>query len=325
MKVLVTGANGFLAANTIRALLRRGHTVRAMMRPGADERSIKGVECERVYGNIQHKSDVDQAIAGCDAVIHAAADTSQDKRSANDYFHVNVLSTQYILSAAIAQKVQRMVYVSTANTIGFGSKEHPGTEALPMAWPLTTSGYAVSKAQAEKLVLEACRDGDLDAVIVNPTFMIGAFDAKPSSGKIFRMYLGKPVMLVPPGLKNYICVSDAAAGVVNALEKGRAGEKYLLAGENLSFRDFFRQVDKITGKRPLKIVLSRKLLTTLGSVAGTMNPRGSLNRGNAEILSAEHFYSAGKAIFELGLPQTPVTEGIREALGWFAENRDVNR
>jgi len=319
MKVLITGANGFLAANTTRELLRRGHIVRAMMRPGADERSLRGVECERFYGNILQKSDVDQAMTGCDAVIHAAADTSQNKRSANDYFPVNVLATQYVLSSAIHHGIGRLVFVSTANTIGYGTREHPGTEALPMAWPLTTSGYAVSKAQAEKLILEAYTEGKLETVVVNPTFMIGPHDAKPSSGRIFLMYLGKPVMAMPAGLKNYICVTDAAAGVVSALEKGRAGEKYLLAGENLSFLEFFQKVDRITGKKPMKIVVPPKMLIALGCIAGWLAPKGSLTSGNAEILSAGHYYSAAKAVRELDLPRTPVETGIRQAMDWFRE------
>jgi nucleoside-diphosphate-sugar epimerase len=319
MKVLVTGANGLLASNTIRGLIGEGYEVRGMLRSGADLRSLEGVECEYFYGNVLHKPDVDRAMQGCHLVVHAAADTSQNKKHFDDYFNVNVLATQYVISAALKNGVERLVFVSTANTMGYGTKEDPGTEDSPMRFPFTASGYAQSKARAEELVLAANGKGIFETIVVNPTFMIGPYDAKPSSGKILKMYVGKRIMAVPPGGKNFICVRDAAMGVVSALKKGRAGERYLLAGENLSFMEFFRKVDDVLGKKRLKLQVPGPVLRFSGTIVGRLRSGSSLNEINAEILCTGNYYSATKAMEELGLPQTPIEHGIAEALRWFGE------
>jgi dihydroflavonol-4-reductase len=323
MKVLVTGANGFLAANVVRELIRRGIQARALVRAGADLRALEGIRPELVYGMFTDPETALMALEGCDAVIHAAADTSQQHTSVEPYRKVNIEGTRTLLDAACRAGVRRFIFVSTANTIGHGTREIPGHEGLPARFPFTESGYAQSKAEAQELVLSYAREGKLHTISVNPTFMIGPYDAKPSSGRLITSMVDRKVVPVPPGGKNFVDVRDVAAGICNALEKGRSGEIYLTAGWNLSFAEFYDLLGKAAGKSYLRIRFRAPLLKVLGflgSLVAGAGFRSGLNRINANILCTGNYYTPEKAVTELGMPQTPVEQAVADALQWFRLN-----
>lgn len=322
MKVLVTGANGFLAANVVRELIRRGIPVRALVRAGADLRALEGIRPELVYGRFTDPETALQALEGCDAVIHAAADTSQQHTSVEPYRKVNIEGTRTLLDAACRAGVRWFIFVSTANTIGHGTRENPGHEGLPARFPFTESGYARSKAAAQDLVLSYARSGKLQALSVNPTFMLGPFDAKPSSGRLITSMVNRKVVPVPPGGKNFTDVRDVASGICNALDKGRSGEVYLMAGKNLSFAEFYSLLGKVAGKTFIPIRTGTLLMTLLGAVgsmAAWAGIRSSLNRVNAKILCTDNYYTPYKAVTELEMPQTPPEQTVADALKWFGE------
>jgi dihydroflavonol-4-reductase len=135
-KVLVTGANGFLGSNLIRELYRSGYEVKILIRPSADLRSISDIPCEIFFGNIDNKEHVQQAVAGADIVVHAACITDQWAVSFEQYERVNFLATQYIADACLEHGVKKLIYVSTANTMGPGSKTLPGDEPVPRQFRL---------------------------------------------------------------------------------------------------------------------------------------------------------------------------------------------
>lgn len=323
MKVLVTGANGFLAANVVRELIRRGIPVRGLVRAGADLRALEGSQVELVYGDFTDPETAFMAVNGCDAVIHAAADTSQQHTSVEPYRKVNIEGTRTLLDAACRAGVIRFIFVSTANAIGHGTRENPGHEGLPPRSPFTESGYALSKAAAQELVLTYARNGKLHTLSVNPTFMLGPFDAKPSSGRLITSMVNRKVVPVPPGGKNFTDVRDVASGICNALDRGRPGEVYLMAGKNLSFAEFYDLLGEVTGKTFVRIHIGRVLmgfLGRIGSLAAGTGMRNSLNRVNAKILCTDNYYAPDKAVTELGMPQTPVEQTVADALQWFREH-----
>src|SRR5215213_7352192 len=127
-KVLITGANGFLGSNLARELYRLGYEVKLMVRPQADLQSLADIPCELFYGEIHLKEDVLQAVSGCQIVVHAAAITEQWNIAFEEYERINFLATRHIADACLSEKVSRLIYVSTANTIGPGTKNLPGTE-----------------------------------------------------------------------------------------------------------------------------------------------------------------------------------------------------
>jgi dihydroflavonol-4-reductase len=323
MKALVTGANGFLASNVVRELNRRGYRVRAMVRPTADLRSLPGTDYELFSGNITNIIHTVEAAKDCDVVIHIAADTSQYHTNAEFYLRTNVLGTFNMLEAALKNNVKRFIFISTANTFGYGTKSNPGNENMPPKYPFTSSGYAMSKIKAQELVLEYANSGKLETVVVNPTFMIGQFDTKPSSGKIITMIYNKKFVFVPPGGKNFIHVADVASGICNAIDKGKSGSCYLMANENLSYGEFYTKLSKIAGKTFYQIKLPPRLLIAIAAIAELATKSGfksDLNPVNARILCVDNYYSSAKAVNELMLPQTPVDIAITDALEWFSQN-----
>ncbi|WP_343702346.1 NAD-dependent epimerase/dehydratase family protein [Chitinophaga sp.] len=323
-KVLVTGANGFLGANLTRELYRMGYEVKAMVRPSADLKSIADIPCEIFFGRIDNVEDVLQAMEGCNIVIHTACITEQWAISFEEYERVNFTGTQYVVEACLRRQVDKLVYVSTANTIGPGSREKPGNELNGFTLFNANSGYINSKYLAQQYVLEQVERRGLNAVVVNPTFMIGPNDSKPSSGKLLLYGLHKKVLFYPPGGKNFVHIHDVCKGILNAIQLGKAGECYLLAGANLSYREFFNLLYART-RKPALMIRIPPLLLKLGGIIGTLAGKitgttQKLNYSAAFLLCLQNYYTGQKSERELQLQYAPIDAAIAEALNWFEEN-----
>ena len=324
MKVLVTGANGLLGSHVVRVLIQHGFPVRVLVREGSNLQALDGLQIELFKGNISSAENVERAVKGCDFIVHAAARTSQSPSGIVAYIEPNILSTQLIINAARKFGIKRLVYVSTANCFGNGSKKHPGDEEKPFLSWMKKSGYAYSKYQAQQMVLKSAEKDNLDVVVVNPTFLIGENDVKPSSGKIFFHVVNKRAIFYPPGGKNFVDAAVAAEGVVNALIKGRKGECYLLAGQDLSYREFFEKVAKITGQTSVFLPLPRWVIITLGYFGSFIEKvfkiPVDLTKVNARMLCMENYYSSEKAVREIDFQQIQVEESIEKAILWFRNN-----
>ncbi len=321
MKVLVTGANGLLGVNLIRELVKSGVDVKGFVRPTANLTVLEDVPCEIHRGSILSFEDIHDALQDCDAVIHAASTTSVLPREFEFYRKVNVDSTKNVVNAVLRQGNKRMVYVSTAHAFGPGSKENPGTELSPFTLGRYKSGYIDSKYMAQQYVLQHVATHQLDAVVVNPNFMIGPYDAKPSSGKIILLGLRRGVQWCPPGGKNFVHVCDVAKGIYCALKVGRKGQCYLLGGENLTYHDFFSQLNLITCRKRKLVVLPKWTVHAAGAIAGTLGRLSHkslpFNKTNAHLLTLDNYYSNEKARIEFNLQTTPVSQAMKEALAWF--------
>lgn len=323
MKVLVTGANGFLANNVIRELNRRDIDVRAMIRPSANLNALTGLQYEIFTGDFSLKETAIQAVKGCNVIMHIAADTSQHYSKALYNSDCNIHGTRNLLDAAVSYGCDRFIYVSTANVFAHGTKDLPGVETSPFRFPFTLSGYAISKKKAQDMVINYSLKHGLASVIVNPTFMIGPYDFKPSSGRIVTMMYNRKVIPVPCGGKNFIHVNDAAIAICNALERGRSGECYLLANENLSYSEFYRKMEQVSAKKQRQIFFNNRLLLTagiFGKIFSYVGYKTDLNPVNARILCEGNYFTGSKAVNELGLPQTPVDKAINDAIEWFGRN-----
>lgn len=324
MKVLVTGANGFLATRIIMELTEGGISVKGMLRDPSKFLLPPNPLVELVTGSVENRASVDQALRGCTHVVHAAALTTQSETDYNRYHSVNVLGTENVWKASLRNGVKRFVLVSTANTLGYGSAESPGNESCPMRVPFSKSMYARSKKAAELILAD--HRSDTEPIIVHPTFMLGAYDAGPSSGKILTMIYGKKFILCPPGGKNFIHVHDAAKGVVKALLQGIPGERYLLANENLSYREFYQLTTSYLPGKPLLVMLPSWLLGPLGFVGDflrSLGVRTSLSSVNMEILGINNFYDPSKAKTQFGLEFQSTESAIQEAIHWFEQNGRV--
>ena len=328
MKVLVTGANGFLGANLVRELVQSGILVKAFVRHSANLKGLYDVPCEICRGDINSYDDVQKALQDCDSVVHAASTTSVAPLDFAIFERINVDSTKIIVQAALSQGNKRMVQVSTAAAFGAGSKENPGTEQSRFALREFRSGYVNSKVMAQEHVLKSVTTHGLNAVVINPTFMIGPYDIKPSSGKIILQGLTRGIQWCPKGGKNFVHVNDVARAIARALQTQEMGECYLIAGENLTYKEFFSKLNTIAGRNRIQLVLPRTIFRSVGSVVELWNKitgeRKPFTKSNAEILTLDNYYSGEKATRALDIKPTSVDNAIRDALQWFRKENYIS-
>jgi nucleoside-diphosphate-sugar epimerase len=318
-KVCVTGATGLLGTNVIIKLLQNGYSVIALVRKksswlGEENENLKLME-------IDLSSDLSLLLKEIDLVIHIAAETRQNLISYDEYRKVNYEATVNLFTHAELMNVKKFLFVSTANTLGYGNTTFRGNEQAPQLYPFTHSMYAQSKLEAEEYLLKSRKNTEV--VIVNPTFMIGAYDSKPSSGKIIFWAWKKNLVFYPKGGKNFVHAEDAANGVLNAIEKGRNGEKYLLANENLSYKEFFKKINRITHQNPVMIAFPNGLLSFLGLIGEGLRKlkiKTNLSTSNMKALQIYNYYSNQKSVNELGLHYQSVDKAIEDAIQYFDQN-----
>lgn len=324
MKVLLTGADGFLGSNLIRELVRRNHDVRAMVQFGRDYSTIADQPVEIVEGDLLDDRTVIPAADGCAAIIHTAASTSIWPPRSLIIRRINIDGTRVVLEAAKRARVKRLIHVGTANTFAHGTREEPGDETGGYVGQRFRLDYMDSKYIAHKLVMDAAARGDVPALEVNPTFMFGPFDRAPGPGKIILRVCRGEVPGSAGGGKNCVAVKDVAVAIANGLEMGRVGESYIVGNRNMNYFELFNTIAGEVGQQVPQRVFPNWIVRLTGmamSVSGTVRriePRVS-NR-MARVSCTSFFYTAAKAIRELELPQTPVETAIREAFEWFLGN-----
>ena len=324
MKTLVTGANGLMGSNIVRELLKRDQEVKVLVRPGSDHRSLSGLDIEFFYGDLLDEQSLKPAVNGCDYVIHAAGKVAGELTRFSDFSGPNIKGAQNIVHAAENAGIKRMVHVSSCCVFSGGNMEHPGTELSEFTGFRFNSGYIYSKYLAQQWVLSEVEKTRFPVVIVNPTFLIGPYDVRPTTGDTILRVLKNQVQPCPYGGKNYIDVRDAATGTCNALTMGIPGECYLLASENLSIAEFVDKVNRIYGRPGFRIMLPAAFFKGAGLIGNTVRSLThrdtAINLVNCQQLITESYYSASKAVRALGLPQRPVDDAIRDAIDWFIAN-----
>ena len=324
MKTLITGATGLLGGNTLRLMASKNlGALRALYRENSNRTAFEGIEVEPALGDIRDREAVSKAVKGCDRVIHCAASVSQWRPNLSMMREVNITGTKNVLEAALAEGAQRVVYVSTVDTLGLSSRENPAHETWEHdSLAKFKNPYMDTKYEAELAALEIARQG-LDLVIVKPTYMIGEWDVKPTSGQMIVEVAKGRAVGYPGGGNNFVDVLDVAEGIVLALEKGRAGESYILANQegNLTYQEMFTLIAKEVGVRPPLFRLPYPLAVGAGyifDIAGRLfGFEPDVNSVTARIGYAPHYFTPAKAIRELGMPQSPIQGAIQRAFAWF--------
>jgi dihydroflavonol-4-reductase len=325
MEILVTGPDGVLGSNLVRELLARNYSVRVLLEPGKDPITLKDLPIKRFHGNILDPNALDSVFKDKDVVFHCAAATSVFPAKNEIVNKVNIEGTQNVIHAALKHKIQRLIYVGTANSFGFGSSlDNLGSEEQPYRSAKYGLDYMDSKYKAQQLILTAVKDQGLPAIIVNPTFMIGPYDSRPSSGAMILAIHNSKVPGYSSGGKNYVAVKDVATAMANAITMGRIGECYIAGNVNLDFKEAFGLIAKtINAKAPTR-KLSNFAVITFGAIssflAKVFNYYPAVTKELATISTENHYYSVEKARKELLLPQTPLDLAIQECYDWFKEN-----
>ena len=329
MKILVTGPDGVLGSNLVRELISREYEVSVLLEDGKDSPTLDGLNIIRFSGNILNPNDLDKAIEGKDVVIHGAASTSVFPARSEIVNKVNIDGTKNVINASLNHKVQRFIYVGTANSFGFGSEEILGKEGNPYLSAQYGLDYMDSKRKGQEIVLEAVKNDGLPGMVVNPTFMIGPYDSRPSSGAmVLAVYQGK-IPGYTTGGKNYVAVKDAATAIANAITMGTIGECYILGNVNLTYQEAFNLMADAIGVKPPK----RKLPTLVVKSYGALNSffaklfgyYPSVTKELSIISCEKHYYSPEKARREIGLPETPLHIAVKECFDWLKENGYIDK
>lgn len=327
MRYAITGATGLLGGNLAIELCRRGHEVVAIRRGRTGGEHLREPAIRWVPGELGDQAALRAAFEGCDAVFHCAAAVSIRRAVQPWIVAANVDGTRNVVDAVRAAGVRRMVHCSTVGAVGLSVDGQPCDETA--RWNMADFGlddaYVTTKRRAQDLVLDAVARDGLDAVVVNPTYMIGPYDAKPSSGKLVRDLVRGTVPGYTLGRNNFVDVRDVARGMVAALERGRAGELYILGGENMTYHAFMDLVSDATGaprvRRRVPLLLARAL-GLAGDAYLALTDRESLLTTAVVLWSmTDRFvFTSDKAVRELGYQISPLPDAVRAAVAWFREN-----
>lgn len=321
MKVLITGADGMLGSNLTRLLLRRGHSVSAMIHPASHSSTLNGLPLSVFHGDILSPETLRHAVEGHDALIHAAASTSVWPSRSAMVRRVNVEGTQNVIDSVLESGIKRMVYIGSASSVNSGESS-PDKNAFPGA--RYRLDYIDTKFEALNLVMNAVKTRDLPALAVLPTYMIGPYDTLPGSGKMILAIAQGRLKFYTSGGRNFVHVNDVATAVANSLEMGRTGKCYIAGNENLSYRDFFRKVSVAVGKPEPSIRVpgwAVKFIGMLGSLSGEITRREPLLTYPMARISCDlQYVTTDDAFGELAMPQTSIDTAIRECYEWFLTN-----
>lgn len=323
MKVLVTGANGFLGSWLTRELVKEGHEVYALVRPTSDLSELEGIACKYLYGDVTDKDSLFKAFEGIDTVFHLAGLIAYKKSQRPQMDLVNVTGTRNVLEACEKHQVRRLVYLSSVVAVGAGfNKKQILNEESPYNVKDLNLGYFETKHQAEILVRKACQDGKVDAVMLNPSTIYGAGDAKKGSRKMqLKVAQGKLKFYTSGGV-NVVAVEDVVAGIIAAWKIGRKGERYILSGENITIQELFQLIANEANTEPPFVKLPDTLLHAIGAIGDGLEKiglKGPLSRENAYTATMYHWFDNSKAKKELAFNPRPAKEAIHNSVQWIKE------
>lgn len=323
MKALVVGATGFIGGAIVREAVAQGWQVRAMRR---DDRRVGAIgdlaekgEIEWHQANLIDSSTIAEAMLGCDVIFHAAGYYPTTSRDAPRQLRRAQTQMEGVLLAFRQAKPDLIVYTSSLSTVGPPSD--PGRLADE------SDVYQIGSVPASyfdiKMVMEqTALESGLPVTALCPTTVFGPGDVKPTTGRLLLNVARGQVPFYPDGQTNVVDVRDVAAAHIAAVEGGQPGERYIIGGENMSFRQMLTIMARQAGRRPPWMRLPSRLIELTGSVAG---PLGILG---ADMLQAIRYFQpldVSKAQAELGLTTRDFTETVRDALAWFHEHDYLGR
>jgi dihydroflavonol-4-reductase len=320
VRILVTGATGFLGTHLVPKLLAQGHQVRTIGRsqPGA---ALAGAE--HVKGDLKDREAVRRALSGIEAVYHLAGLVSFDPKDGRKMYELHVDCTRELLRDCLEAKIGRFILASTSGAIAVSKEERVGTEADH--YPITVVGrwpYYLSKIYEEQLTLEFCKKHQIPLVVLNPSLLMGPGDERLSSTWTVSKFLSQDIPAMPNGGISFVDARDAADAFVAALTRGDLYGRHLM-GVNMPMSEFFGRLERLSGVPAPKLrlsskanVLGAKLLEKWASWRGTEAP---IDEHSVDI--GEHFFylDASKAERELGFKARDPHETLFDTVNYILE------
>ncbi len=328
VRICVIGATGFLGANLAVMLLEYGYRVRCLKRPNSRTDHLSPYPVEWKDVDISRTETLVEGFEGCPVVFNCAGRIGFHRVSYDDAFRINVSGVDHIIEAAKTVGIERLIHCSTASTIGLREDSTPADESVPYNWEQfgLDNVYSQTKRQGEERIYQAVQTG-MNAVIVNPCFMVGPIDPKPSSGQLLLQIARGKMAGYPRGANNFVDVRSVCLGMIQAWKRGKTGEKYLLGGENLTYREFFSLVAEKAGVKPPSFGIPKAVALTggfFGNVISVITRREfTITTQSIKISYADHVFSSEKAKTDFGYHIAPLDKAVEDALTWYRENNKV--
>jgi len=320
VRFLVTGATGFIGVWLVRHLLEKGHEVSVVARSDSLPEEISGRGVKVFKGDIVDRDSLGRAFQNQQGVFHLAGYVGYKKWEREIMRRVNVDGTQNVIDQCLRQGVQRLVHVSSVNAIGASFEKSVLNEESPYNLSKYHLGYSDTKKQAEDLVRSHC--DKLDAVIINPSTVYGPGDMKKSSRSVqVKVAKGKFPFFTEGGV-SIADVFEVSRAMLTAFENGRRGERYILAGENLTIKEVFDLIAQEAGVPPPKHHLPNiavKALGKMGDIFETFGKKGPINSESAVLSQMYHWFDSSKAQRELNYRLISAKTCIHNSVQWMKD------
>jgi dihydroflavonol-4-reductase len=324
MKLLVTGASGFVGTWMTKKLLDKGHDVRVLTRSGRVDFEFDTSRIEVVRGDVTQFESVLSATKNIDSVFHLAGVVGYSRAARTEMYTTNVLGTKNVVKAVIQNQCRRLVHMSSVVAIGAGFNDQQIlNENSEFNIHHLDLGYFETKHEAEVIVHKAVKDGLLDAVILNPSTIYGPGDAKKGSRSTQLKVARGSFPFYTSGGVNIIHIDDVTEAIYRAWQIGQKGERYILAGENIRIQNLFEMIAAEAGVKPPNIYLPNAIVLGLGKIGDYLEKigrKGPINTENAWASILFHWFDNTKAKRELGLNPRPARQAIAESVAWIKSN-----
>ena len=322
----VTGGTGFIGRAIVERLLSEGRGVKALARSEAASGELRALGAEPATGDLLDLETLAAAMRACEVVYHAAGANAFCLRDPSPMFEVNVRGSENVVRAAASAGVRRVVYTSSAATLGEASGTTGSEDSPHRGWFL--SDYERSKFEAERAVFEAARETGIEVVSVNPASVQGPGRATGST-KLLLDYVNGRLKAVVDSRLSLVDIADCTDGHVLAGSRGNPGERYVLSGATLTVRDGLALVAGLVGNertpRTLPPWLAMAVATAAEAGGWVRRRRPRICRELARTLIHGHAYDGSKATRFLGLRYTPIEETLRRTVDWWVEQGLVER
>lgn len=324
-QIFITGATGFIGQEVARELIERGYSVRALVRSPKKAALLESLGVELIFGDILEEGPLRKGLSGADALIHLAALAGVWHREVDMFYRINRDATRRLLEIAWEEGVGKIVVTSTAGVFGpsNGQEEHTGERLAAAEVPDTH--YDRSKHQSEQFMEEMVRSG-LPLVVVNPTRVYGPglIGDSNATTRMVDLYLRGSWRFLPGSghsVGNYVFIEDVVRGHILALENGKPGARYILGGENASFREFFATLAEVTGisRRlwPIPIPLMMSIAGIQLALANWFGRPPLITPPFVRRYNRNYRFSSERAMRELGYQPTPLRQGLSRTVDWL--------
>ncbi len=321
--ILITGANGFLGSSITKLALKKNFKVNVLVRNNSNIKNLEKIKSKITFfhGDLKDINSLDQPIKNSDFIFHVAADYRLWAKNPRQIYDSNVRGTENVCLKVLKHR-KKLIYTSSVATLGIEA-ENISNEDTKVDFSDMVGDYKKSKYLAENIVVNLIKKKDLKCIIVNPSTPIGPGDIKPTpTGKIiYDMLLNKMPAYVDTGL-NIVHVDDVAEGHFLALKYGAIGEKYILGGENMNFKDFLDCISELIDKPKLKIKLNPNHLIPLAHLNEFftkffIDKTPSLTVDGLKMSAKKMFFSSDKAKKKLHYRPRSAKNAIKDSVEWF--------